>query len=84
VKCFAAIGCQSNSHISGLMASAFFILSAAHHKDDANSVMTASPITRAPNFFKAASHVEAKGHLPPRPVTVFRKVGIFPLDLPDF
>jgi membrane glycosyltransferase len=54
VKCFAAIGCQSNSHISGLTASAFFILSATHHKDDANSVTTASPITRAPNLFKVA------------------------------
>jgi hypothetical protein len=84
VKWFAAIGCQSNSHISGLTASVFFILSAAHHKDDANSVITASPITRAPNFFKVASRVDATGHIPPRLVTVFQKSGIFPLDLLDF
>jgi len=48
------------------------------------AVSFASPITRAPNFFKVASRVDATGHIPPRLVTVFQKSGIFPLDLLDF
>jgi hypothetical protein len=67
---FCLLGNQSSNHISGLMASVFFILSVAHHKDDANSVMIASPITRTPSFFKVAPHVDATSHVPPRLVTV--------------
>jgi hypothetical protein len=72
-------GCQSNNHIR--INGVGFLFCQRPTKDDANSVMTASPVTRA-RTFQVASCLHHRSHT--SSVTVLQKSAIFPLDLPDF